>query len=259
MLLIHRLRMAIKPAALHFLCSVMVAIVVSLIIFLIWYPPPFDRLAGGRDLFLYIVIVDVLIGPLLTLLVYDAEKNRKSLIFDIRVIVVIQLLALTYGVYSAAQARPVFMAYEGNRYRVVSAPDIDRDAMVLASPEFNSLPMMGPKLLGVRLSESTDRDFPLSVQLSMSGLHSAFRPQRWVPYSSQLKEVRSALKTYESLLRRYPEKKSLLDASVSGCSKNLDEIGYLPISAEKANPLDWVAFVNVQTGMPCGFFPLDGW
>lgn len=229
------------------------------LVFLIWYPSPYDRLAGGRDLLCYVVLIDVICGPLLTFLIFDRRKSRKALVTDIGVIVLLQLLALGYGLHSMAQARPVFLAYEGSRYRLVSAADVDREFLPLAQPQFQSLPLAGPRWVGVRMSQATDRDFPASVQLSMAGLHPAFRPQRWVPYDSQADAVRAALLPLERLMSRHADDQALIDAALLKHGLKPEQVGYLPLSAEKANPMDWVVLVERHSGRPRDFLPLDGW
>ena len=71
-----RLRESFPVAALHLLVSALLAAALAAVIFRIWYPPPYDALAGGRLLFLLLVGVDVVCGPLLTLLMYTRRKTR---------------------------------------------------------------------------------------------------------------------------------------------------------------------------------------
>lgn len=254
-----RLRQACRPALIHLACSVSMASLVAILILFIWYPSPYDQLAGGRDLLRYVVLVDVVCGPLLTFLVFDRRKSRRALATDIGAIVLVQLLALGYGLHSVAQARPVFLAYEGSRYRLVSAADVDKESLPLAQPPFQSLPLAGPQLVGVRMSQATDRDFPASVQLSLAGLHSAFRPQRWVPYDSQSNAIRAALLPLEPLMAKHPDGQTLIDAALQKHGLKPEQAGYLPLSAEKANPVDWVVLVDRRSGQPRDFLPLDGW
>ncbi len=60
---------------LHFLISAAVAAVAAVLVFCVWYPGPFRLMAGGRDLFLLVTSVDVVIGPLLTFAVFNRAKG----------------------------------------------------------------------------------------------------------------------------------------------------------------------------------------
>ena len=55
-----------------------------------------------QEISLFLVVgIDVVLGPLLTLIVFHPKK--KSLIWDLAVIVAVQLGALGYGVWVMAQ------------------------------------------------------------------------------------------------------------------------------------------------------------
>lgn len=120
------MRPALAATAIHLLLSAAVALVCAVVVFALWYPPPFDELAKGRQLFLLVVAVDVVCGPLLTLIVFNPRKPRAELRRDLSVVVALQLAALTYGLVNVANARPIWLAFEGDRFRVVSVPDVNR-------------------------------------------------------------------------------------------------------------------------------------
>ena len=56
-----------------------------------------------------LLAIDVILGPLLGLLVY--KEGKKSLKFDLSVIILIQIAALCYGVFSIEQGRPAWLVY----------------------------------------------------------------------------------------------------------------------------------------------------
>ena len=81
----------ITAALLHLLMSASVIAALLAVIFFIWYPTPYFQISGALAPVLVLVSVDLLIGPLLTLVVYNTEK--KSLKADLAVIVVWQAAA----------------------------------------------------------------------------------------------------------------------------------------------------------------------
>src|SRR5215218_9788376 len=105
-----------QAAPVHLVISAIIAVLVFATMLLLWYPRPYFTVAGGFTLMLLLIGVDVVIGPLLTLVVFDPRK--KSLKFDLAVIVVLQLAALIYGVWIMFSARPVFVAFAGDRFEV---------------------------------------------------------------------------------------------------------------------------------------------
>ena len=90
----------------HFSASVVVGLATFGLIWLVWYPPPLLQTQGILDIYALLLMVDVVAGPTLTFLIFN--KAKKSLKFDLAVIVVLQLSALVYGLNTVYQGRPVF-------------------------------------------------------------------------------------------------------------------------------------------------------
>src|SRR5690554_4782220 len=87
----------IKCAAVHLLLSLIFAVTLYWLVFYIWYPQPLSVAVGVGSIFLMVLVVDMVLGPLLTFLV--SKKDKASLIFDWSVIAVLQIAALAYGVF----------------------------------------------------------------------------------------------------------------------------------------------------------------
>lgn len=252
-----RLRSAARAALLHLGMCILVAGAVAWLVFGIWYPAPFHELTGGRSLFLILMAVDVVCGPLLTLVLYSPSKSRFKWRVDLSLIVLIQLAALAYGIDQVASARPVFVAFEGDRFRLVQALDIDPTQLPLAPEGLGALGYSGPRPLGVRLAESGDPDYLQSVQLSMQGLHPAFRPSRWRPFVEQIPLLKRQLKPLSELRAKNPQKLEELDAALGKLGLSEDDVGYLPLVREEIT--DWVALVQRSTGQTRTYLHLDGW
>lgn len=252
-----RYSVALVAALKHLFFSALVALLCAVLVFGLWYPHPYDQLVGGRELFLLVIIVDVICGPLLTFVVFNPAKPRRELVRDISIIVLLQFAALSYGLYSVAEARPVFLSYEGNRFRVVTLPEIEIEKIGDAQVTFRDLSLTGPKLIAARLSKGTDPDFRESIQLSLMGLPPSFRPARWLPFDEVKQEAIEEAKPVKTLVERYPDKREMIDAALLKVSLRSDEVGYLPLEARSRN--DWIVLLNTATAQPVGFLPIDGW
>ena len=120
---------ALKAGAVHFLLSVLVAVLAAALVFMLWYPFPYRELMGGRELFMLVIGVDVVCGPLLTMVLYNPSKPRLDLVRDLGIVAIIQLAALIYGLSVVMAVRPVYLVYEVDRFNAVSAVDIDELAL----------------------------------------------------------------------------------------------------------------------------------
>lgn len=245
------LRYRLLAAASHLGISALIAAAVALVTLGLWYPGAFAEMAGGRRLFLLILGVDVVMGPLLTLIVFDIRKPRRELVRDLAVIGVLQLAALGYGLHTLYIARPVALALEPGRFRVVTANDVPLDQLPQARPEYRSLPLTGPWILGTRPSRPEER--LASLEQALKGVDIGQRPERWQPYAESRSQVLADAKPVQLLLQRYPDRRQDLLDRLS--AKGLDPARalFLPIVARG----DWVALLDEQ-GEIVAYAPFDG-
>lgn len=241
----------------HLLFSLLIAGVSAALIFNLWYPQPFAKLSGGTRLFILMLAVDVICGPVLTLIVFNPAKKRRELWFDLSLILTIQLLALGYGAMSMMLARPVFIAFEGDRFRLVAEVDIDIEKLREAPSELQALSLKGPRPLGVRLATGSDPDFRESITLSLEGLPPSFRPSRWTAFDYQRQIVISAAMPLSNLYAAHPAAAALLSAKVEETGIPLANLGYLPLAAGPVS--DWSVLVDMQSGDIAGYIHLDAW
>lgn len=103
----------------HLLVSAVIALLSVGMVFWVWYPSPLDKALGVAEIFILLLCIDVIIGPLLTLIV--AKQGKATLKTDLSIIVFLQVAALAYGLNIVGQGRPVWLVYDNNRFQVVQA------------------------------------------------------------------------------------------------------------------------------------------
>ena len=114
----------LKASSIHLGISLAIALLAALLVFGLWYPYPYREISGGRELFLILVAVDVILGPLMTLTIFNRSKPWPELRRDLAIVVLLQLAALSYGLWSVFVARPVHLVFEYDRFRVVHAVEV---------------------------------------------------------------------------------------------------------------------------------------
>ena len=124
----------LRASGIHLGISLCIALLAALLVFGLWYPYPYREISGGRALFLLMTAVDVVMGPLITLVVFNQAKRRKELVLDFTVVAVLQLAALGYGIWTVFVARPVHLVFEYTRMAVVHAVDIEPSAFAAQLP-----------------------------------------------------------------------------------------------------------------------------
>ena len=249
------LRSRLTAATVHSLGSIAVALLALALVFLVWYPYPYARVAGGIDLFRILVSVDVALGPLATFAIFDRSKGWPVLRKDLAVILLLQSGALLYGLHVLFEARPVALALEHNRFRVVSAAEVIREELAAAPEGLRRLPLGGPRLLRTQVPEDAAERMA-TINAALAGADLAMRPRYWREWDASAREqLRAEARPLEALLLTQPEAAAILDDAIADSGVPRDRLRYLPLIARRA---EWVVLVDMQSGDPAGFAALVG-
>lgn len=247
----------------HVLVSVAVLLVFGLLVFVFWFPSPLGLLAGGQQLFWTILGVDLVCGPLLTLLLYRTDKTRLALAVDFSFIALLQLTALGYGLHTLAQARPLALVFEVDRFRLVTYADI-------AEPDLQNLPNWARpwsfgavQTVGLREAISTTERLQ-SFGASLAGVDAGQWPSRWQDYASNHQQVLERSRPLEALRLAHPTSLDVVNKAVAEAIANrrpgetgqVEQLRWLP--AVSRNSLDWVVLLDPQTLRIRAYAPLDG-
>lgn len=167
--------------------SFLIALLAAGLVSNIWYPAPLHALLGAMDVFILLLVVDVVLGPVLTLIV--SKPNKKSLKLDLAVIFMLQLAAFAYGMLVVAYGRPVWLVYTGDRFEVVQAYELEGKYFDGAVAPFNSLPLFGPKWAGAASPDDAEARNELLFTSIAGGADLAQRPNLYVDYNTQRNQV----------------------------------------------------------------------
>ena len=205
----------LRAFSVHLAASLMVAVLALCLVFGVWYPSPLHELLDVTRILVMVLVVDVIIGPLLTLLV--ARAGKKSLKFDLAVIVCLQVAALLYGMHTVAEGRPAWIVFTGDRFELVQAYQLQTEYRQQAAPAFTGLPRLGPKWVGATLPESADARTELIFSALAGGPDLAQRPDYYQPYQAMTEQITASARPLSDLeqmnsqavladtLSRYPE------------------------------------------------------
>jgi hypothetical protein len=249
-----RLRAAAKFAGIHLVGSVALALMCAGLVFSIWYPSVFASLAGGRELFILVVAVDVVCGPLLTLVLYNPAKPRTELVRDLGFVVLIQLAALGYGLHTVWLARPLYLVLETDRFRVIAAPDLGMRELHDLPKEMQPQFFGGPMTIGLRLPKDETERMTVLFDSVAGGRDYAQRPEFFVPYTPEvgLRAV-SRFKPLERFLNVHPEQRKKAEDVAMTSGLQVSTLRYLPVAGRE----DWIALLDTQAQI-VGFLKGDG-
>ncbi len=244
----------LKASAIHLCISAVIAALAASLVFALWYPWPYRIISGGQALFMLVLSVDLVLGPVLTFVAFNTSKTRQHLVRDLVVIAALQLGGLVYGLYTVFLARPVAVVFEVDRFRVVPAVNVYAEELPQALPELRSLSLRGPRLLGTR--DSRDGDERLKTfDLALRGVDTGVRPSYWQPYEKSRAAALQRARPVSVLLKKYPAQAAAIQAEIAKTGLSAEQIKFLPVLSHKA---DWSALLDARNGNLVGFAPADG-
>lgn len=241
-----------RAAGIHLLISLGVAALAAILVFAVWYPGPFRWLAGGRDLFLLVMSVDVVIGPLLTFAVFNRAKGARHLRRDLAVIGVLQAAALAYGLHTVYIVRPVAMVFEVDRFRLINADSVHLDELPKAPPAYRTLPLTGPWLLAARRPESV-AEHNDALFRGAAGVDVAQRPLFWQDYEIARPRALARSRPIALLMAHYGARAPDLRDRLLELHADPTSARFLPAMARG----EWVAVLSAD-GNLVGYLPVDG-
>lgn len=249
-----RLTFARHYAARHLLLSLLVALASAAVVFGLWYPAPYRQMLDVGHIYLLVLAVDVVCGPLLTLILASPKKSRRERWLDFSLIGLIQLAALAYGMHSVWVARPVALVFEVDRLVVVTANEVMTDALPKAPAGLRQLPWAGVLQAGTRKAANND-EFLRSVEQGLAGIATATQPDWWTPWAQAQAGLAARAKPLAELLARRPQDAATLQQAVQATGQPTESLRYLPLVSSKT--LDWVALLDADMNM-VGWAPVDG-
>jgi hypothetical protein len=131
----------LKAFAIHLLTSAAVLSLVLGGLWLGWYRWPGWFLASVLEIAGLLVMVDVVLGPLMTLVIASPKKPRRELARDLAIIAIVQLAALGYGSATLWRGRPLYYAFSVDRVDLVQASQL-READIALGAQHN--PSLAP-------------------------------------------------------------------------------------------------------------------
>jgi hypothetical protein len=228
----------LTACAAHFSISALVA-ALGTFPFVFWlYPQPFLEAAGGLYLIGLICLVDLVMGPLLTFVVYN--KAKKSLRMDLAVIGILQLVALGYGIYALSTSRPVFLTYVVDRFEVVTYADVDKEEILKAPAGFQAIGWGNPQMAyAIMPTKKDDRETVMFSSINGVDLKRFFR------FYEPINRARQLIREKALPIATLKKFNDPIEVSEKLAGLDLSAIGFVPIQGIKK---DLVAIIDLGTG-----------
>jgi hypothetical protein len=108
--------------SIHFGLSLFIFLVLVAMMYFVWFPGDYFMLDGGWQGLRLIAAIDLILGPALTLLLFKPGKPR--LLMDMTIIAVLQIGALSYGLFATYQQRTMGLVFAESTFSTISYRDL---------------------------------------------------------------------------------------------------------------------------------------
>lgn len=238
-----------KAAFTHLLISLTVVGSVAGYIICFWYPIPLIPMARADRLLELIAGVDLIVGPLLTLLVY--KPGKPSLRFDLTVIGLLQAVFLGFGLHSVYDSRPVFLVAVPDRFELVFANEIDPGRLSQAkNPKFRTLGYGKPVLLGVEFPRSNKDEMQAILMSAVTGSGDIqMMPKYYVDYAKAAPELLKHAQPLTAASGRSADAVTAMVAAAKHYGRKPEELRFVPIASSRGYA---TMLIDAKTGALTG-------
>jgi len=225
-----------KASGVHVVASAAVFAAVIYGVVALWFPQPYFSIDGGLAMIALAAAVDLVIGPLLTLLVY--RPGRRDNVFNLSVIAFLQAAALTWGVQVLYSQRPLYAAYVGGPVRTFFPVT---DAQIRDAPpgaELRARLKGRPPLVFVPLSSdpAQARGMLMSAMLGGPGLLSA--THLWLPIEGRaLAAIVAESRDRAELEALAPGAGALIDEFLDEHNARFEDFAFVPLRGRYTSAL----------------------
>lgn len=235
-MIFHRkIRNRFSASLLHFLFSLSVFSLLVGILLQFWYPNPYFSASGGWQGLRLVAAVDLVLGPLITLVIFNPKKSRRELGMDIGIVVLMQMAALLWGIKAVYDQRPVAVVFLDTSFYTVpaaaiSAQEIDLDVLDEFGEErpvfvFAQRPESGPDMERFRMAVEQERIPP--------------HEQVWLysPLTEHFAQIRRSSLNAQEIMDENADMKAEIEQVLAREQAQLDNLVFLALTSRYRNVL----------------------
>lgn len=183
-----------KAFGIHLAISLMILAGLLYLLFFIWFPDYLFDTDGGWQALRVIAGVDIVLGPMLTLIAANPQKTAAVLRRDFAIIALIQTLALGGGTWLAWDNRPQAVFWvEGMFYSLPRSAFADEPA---ARAALSRMPGDDPKQVTIAMPASPIERSEIFAAVLKRGSSVQFEPALYRPFNAQDPAIAGAAARY---------------------------------------------------------------
>lgn len=243
-----KIKSFLKIITLHIFLSLLLISLTYSIIIPTWYPTDFSKILVSSEIFTILIFVELgLITGVIVLLFIGRNNSNKETLITCCLFFSLQISAAFIGIKTLYEAKPMYVAYEFDRFRIVRPIDI---IWGMEKKTYNFL--QGPQFYSTEKYASNDVRLLRSIKDSVNGLHPSFKRERLIPYKNSKPDIIKNSKSFATLSNDKRNKVQKLMGM-----KNIDELGYYPLVSYFSD--EWIVIISLNDANVVGYLKINGW
>lgn len=229
----------------HLLFSMVLLFIALYLLYFAWYPQPLVTAMGVMQIYLIVLGIDLILGPLLTAVVYKHDK--KVFLRDLTIILILQLSAFFYGLYTIERGRPAFAVFVVDDIELVSPVSVKTQNL---SQDIGYHLLSKPLWIGAPFSDDPVVNKEQKQAEIVDGNAMVFRTEYYRPLEQYAQKIVQKMNAVEKLSQFNSTEEVKFQLS-----QYPQAVGWLPV---KAPQVDMVALYD-KDGKPLAIVDLRPW
>ena len=241
-----------RASFIHLLISLLIVGSVAAYVIYFWYPIPLLPMAKADKLLIMVGGIDLIVGPLLTLIVY--KQGKKTLKMDLSIIAIIQAVFLSMGLYTLYQSRPVYLVATNQIFNLVFANEIVAEDLAKADSKYQHLTIMKPKLVGAVMPSNIQEVSRITLSALGGGSDLQHMPQYYVEYPQITQQILKNSILINQVQKISAEQLATLQKAAINYGYKPEDVRLMNLRSSRGFA---VILIDGKTAQPIGFVNLD--
>ncbi len=238
---------------LRFAATASVLVLAFVMIRLLWFPAGYFQISGMTKLVLILVIVNLIIGPGLSTLVY--KPGKKGMTFDLIVLACIEIGILAWAMHAMLERRPAFAVFAVDRFKAVAMSEVDLSQLL--NRQLANRPGHTPRLIYAELPTDVDAMNLLIDETVFLGMPDIDRrPKFWTHYAEGIPVLKTAAKPLSELAAADDARAQRVRRWLARQALSAEDYLYLPI---RGRVKDGMIILHADIAYPVDVLAIDPW
>ena len=216
----------IKAFWIHISLTALVITIYAIIVRYYWYPGDLFQLERAWEVMVIVFGVDLVLGPSMTLVLF--KPGKKGLKFDMSLVLIMQILALSWGVWVTYSERPLYITYDG----AIMFSSIPASKVVYSPMTANNLRhggQQGPMLAYLDLPKDPKTVSEIVEAIKSQGDFLTGQTQYYKTLTEKAEELRRSSFNVDERVIAFPEFKSSLNRFLDTAAEPVDAFLFYPL------------------------------